>query len=168
SYGSLLGTTLFQSFLAGPLAYKALSRPQFATLQTKTFPYYFGLQSVLPVLLCLTYPGAKHLSARLHSLGVYGVLAEENRWSVLVPLGVMFGAGVLNWAVVGPWTTKVMKERKHQETRDGKKYTDEGPHSQDMQRLNKSFAALHGASTLINLTGLGAMIWYGFTLGSMM
>lgn len=54
------------------------------------------------------------------------------------------------------------------ETRDGKKYFDPGPKSTEMQRLNSSFAKLHGAASLSNLIGLGAMLAYGFTLAEMM
>lgn len=58
-----------------------------------------------------------------------------------------------------------MGERKHQETKDGKKSWDQGPHSEEMQRLNKKFGILHGVSTVVNLVGLGAMVWYGAVLG---
>jgi hypothetical protein len=58
-----------------------------------------------------------------------------------------------------------MKERKHQETRDGKKSYDAGPHTTEMQRLNKKFGALHGVSSLLNLFAFIATIWYGFVLG---
>lgn len=57
-----------------------------------------------------------------------------------------------------------MKERKHQETRDGKKYHDQGPQSKEMQRLNKAFGRMHGVSALTNLVGLGVTVWYGFLL----
>lgn len=51
------------------------------------------------------------------------------------------------------------------ETRDGKKYSDPGPHSKAMEQLNKTFGMLHGVSTIINLTAFGCAIWYGFVLG---
>lgn len=54
------------------------------------------------------------------------------------------------------------------ETRDGKKYYDPGPKSPEMQRLNSSFSKLHGASSLSNMVGLGAMIYYGFLLAEML
>lgn len=57
-----------------------------------------------------------------------------------------------------------MKERKHQETRDGKKYYDQSPQSKEMQRLNKAFSRMHGVSALTNLVGLGVTVWYGFLL----
>ncbi|KAI7151063.1 hypothetical protein KC324_g15303 [Hortaea werneckii] len=85
-------------------------------------------------------------------------------WDVLIPIGVMFGTNLLNLLYLGPATTKVMKERKHQETRDGKKYYDSGPKSQEMQRLNSSFSKLHGASSLSNVVGLAAMLFYGVVL----
>lgn len=50
------------------------------------------------------------------------------------------------------------------ETKDGKKSYDEGPHSHEMERLNKSFGMWHGASAFVNLAGLGVTIWYGFLL----
>jgi hypothetical protein len=68
--------------------------------------------------------------------------------------------------VVGPATTKCMKERKHQETRDGKKSYEPGPHSAEMQRLNKRFGALHGASSLLNLFAIIAAVGYGAVLGN--
>ena len=50
------------------------------------------------------------------------------------------------------------------ETRDGKKYFDQGPHSKEMQRLNTAFSRMHSFSALTNLVGLGITIWYGFLL----
>lgn len=76
----------------------------------------------------------------------------------------MFGTALLNWAYLGPKTTEVMGLRKHQETRDGKKSYDAGPHSKEMQALNKQFGTLHGVSTIVNMVGLGAMIWYAGVL----
>lgn len=58
-----------------------------------------------------------------------------------------------------------MKERKHQETRDGKKSYDKGPQSTEMERLNRRFATLHGMSSLLNLGTIVACVWYGFVLG---
>lgn len=43
-------------------------------------------------------------------------------WDALIPIGVMFGTNLLNLLYLGPATTKVMKERKHQgeaATQDG-------------------------------------------------
>ncbi|ETI21784.1 hypothetical protein G647_05853 [Cladophialophora carrionii CBS 160.54] len=164
SYGILLGTTTFQSFVGGIVAFKSLPRAQFATLQQATFPIYFAMQTALPVVLALTFPAERTaISTRPGSLS--GVLDAENRLQVLTPLATMLISGLLNVVYLGPATTKCMRERKHQETRDGKKSYDPGPHSQEMQLLNKKFEYLHGASSLVNLMGWVAMLCYGFYLG---
>ncbi|KAF2455775.1 hypothetical protein BDY21DRAFT_372921 [Lineolata rhizophorae] len=157
SYGTLLGTTFFQSFIGGTTAFRVLPRHAFSTLQSNIFPIYFGMQTVLPVAMALTYPDAA-------GRGIAGLFEADTRWSALVPTLTMLVTGAANWVVVGPATTGVMKERKHQETRDGKKSYDPGPHSPEMQKLNKKFMRLHGVSSLLNLSGLLAMIWYGIAL----
>ncbi|TKA81324.1 hypothetical protein B0A55_02769 [Friedmanniomyces simplex] len=133
TYGTLLGSNLFQTFLNGPISYTALPRAQFSTLQQAIFPPYFSLQT-------------------------------GNFWDALVPIAVILGTSLVNLVVLGPATTRVMRRRKHQETRDGKRYHDAGPQSAEMQRLNSSFTYLHSASSLSNLIGTGAIIFYGFVL----
>ena len=109
SYGTLLGSTIFQSFIGGIVAFRALPRPQFATLQSNIFPVYFAMQTALPAALALTYPGSRGAPSSLS-----GVLADENRWSVLIPLAANFAAGAVNMLWLGPKTTEVMRLRKHQ------------------------------------------------------
>ncbi len=92
----------------------------------------------------------------------------------------MLVTGLANLMVVGPATTQIMKERKHQgnlvpirflawltiisETRDGKKSYDAGPHSKEMQILNQRFGRMHGISSLLNMAGSLATVWYGIVL----
>ncbi|KAG9241902.1 hypothetical protein BJ878DRAFT_427088 [Calycina marina] len=163
AYGTLLGAQSFQTFVGGIVAFRALPRPQFSTLQQKIFPIYFGLQTALPAILALTYPAVRGLN-RTAPGGLTGTFDVVNRWSVLVPIATMFVSGLVNVVYVGPTTTKIMKRRKHQETRDGKKSYDPAPHSEEMQRLNKSFGIMHGVSSLINLVEYIATVWYGFSL----
>lgn len=115
---TLLGSNLQNTFLAGPLAYKALPRPQFSQLQQAIFPPYFALQTALPIVLALTWPGDKVLAlgdetARAGA-GALGLLEGDNVWNALVPIALMFGTSLLNLVLLGPATTKVMRERKHQ------------------------------------------------------
>jgi len=117
--------------------------------------------------MALTYPGIRNLSpmgGAADSNSLSGVLDERNRYSVLLPITTVFVLNAANLVWAGPVTTRIMKERKHQETRDGKKYYDAGPHSTEMQRLNKAFSRMHGISALTNLIGLGVTVWYGFLL----
>ncbi|KAF2729190.1 hypothetical protein EJ04DRAFT_502784 [Polyplosphaeria fusca] len=157
SYGALLGSTLFQSFIGGIIAFRVLPRPQFAVLQKNTFPAYFALQTITSLIMLLTYPAGPTALLPLSSTPKVHTLH-----SVLI--GIMLVCGVLNWTWVGPQTTEVMRLRKHQETRDGKKSYDKGPHSDEMKALNRRFGILHGVSSLANLVGFLGMCWYGVLL----
>jgi Domain of unknown function (DUF4149) len=167
----------------GIISYRVLPRPQFSSLQQSLFPVYFSLQTALPALMALTYPGER-VAVGLRNSGLSGVFARENRLGVLLPILTVFMAGLSNLVLVGPATTKIMRERKFQgksagfparggtpilihrwiETRDGKKSYDSPPHSKEMVRLNKAFGRMHGISSLINLLGFLGTVWYGLTL----
>jgi len=118
TYGTLLGSNIFQTFMNGPIAFTALPRAQFSTLQQAIFPPYFTLQTALPVILALTWPGERLGGVGgvvlRKDTGYAGVLAEGNLWAALVPIAVMFGTSLLNLVVLGPATTRVMRRRKHQ------------------------------------------------------
>lgn len=73
----------------------------------------------------------------------------------------MFVSALLNKIWIGPATTRIMKERKHQETRDGRKSYDPEPHSKEMKELNRAFGKMHAASSVLNLGGWMVMMWYG-------
>lgn len=115
--------------------------------------------------MALTYPGLKspiNLTSEPSSLS--GLLQPSNRSTVLVPILTVFLANASNLLWAGPVTTRIMKERKRQETRDGKKYHDPGEHSAEMRRLNRAFGTMHGVSALTNLAGLAVTVWYGVLL----
>ncbi|PWW73442.1 hypothetical protein C7212DRAFT_334127 [Tuber magnatum] len=158
AFGTLLGSQFYQSFIGGVMAYRALPRPQFSQLQQKIFPVYFTLQTVLPAVLLLTHPSTSPTSLISPS--------SPHFYNTGLPLLIVLGASLANLAVIGPALSKIMRERKIQETKEGKKYYDEGPKSEKMAALNKRFGAMHGASSLINLTGLVATGWYGVVLGN--
>lgn len=70
------------------------------------------MQTALPAILALTYPGSRNPLGP--PSGIQGTFAEVNKWSVLVPLGTMFLTGLANMLYIGPKTTQIMKLRKHQ------------------------------------------------------
>ncbi|TPX12059.1 uncharacterized protein E0L32_007174 [Thyridium curvatum] len=164
SYGTLLGTTFFHSFVNGFVQFRVLTRPQFSAVQTKIFPIYFSMQSVIPAILILTFPGTSRTLGNL--TGVAGVLDPSNRWSALAPLATMLGTGLVNLLVLLPATQRVMAARRDQEKKDGKKSWDPPPHSQEMAALNKNFGKLHGISSLLNLSNFIAALIYGVTLSA--
>ncbi|OLN94001.1 putative mitochondrial outer membrane protein [Colletotrichum chlorophyti] len=165
SYGTLLGTTFFHSFVNGITMFRVLERPAFSAAQNALFPVYFTIQAALPAVLALTYPGSNSLLG-VHAGGIRGLLDETNRVSALLPIATMFITGLANLLVILPKTQKVMNARYAQEKKDGKKSYDAPPHSQEMLALNKSFGTLHGVSTLVNLAGFVAMVSYGFSLAA--
>jgi len=118
SYGTFLGTTFFHSFVGGVVAYNQLPRPMFAKLMEGTFPFYFGIQTALPLAMMLTFPGETVLQLggeRVGSnSGITGLFKVEHRWTVLVPLMTMFISSAINTVFLGPATTKTMKKRHHQ------------------------------------------------------
>lgn len=71
------------------------------------------MQTVLPVILALTFPGTSKAVGRTDS-GFGGVMQDRNRYNVLTPLGTMFLTGLVNLVYFGPATTTIMRERKHQ------------------------------------------------------
>ncbi|KAG7137131.1 putative mitochondrial outer membrane protein like [Verticillium longisporum] len=189
SYGTLLGTTFFHSFVNGITMFRVLERPSFSAAQNALFPIYFALQTALPAILALTYPGSSNPLGV--ASGLSGLLDESNFRGTLLPIATIFVTGAVNLLVVLPATQKIMAARyaqglthapqppvlprggasKHMtdsrtEKKDGKKSYDPAPHSQEMQALNKRFGKMHGISSLLNLGTFIATIAYGFTLGS--
>ncbi|KAG6000940.1 hypothetical protein E4U21_004864 [Claviceps maximensis] len=163
SYGALLGTSFFHSFINGPTVFTVVERPVFSVIQAKLFPIYFGMQTAIPVILALTFPGNALLGV---PSGPFGLLEMSSRWESLAPIASMFVTGLINLVVMLPATNKVIKERRGQAKRDGKEYYEEGPHSEEMRALSKKFGKLHGLSSLLNLVTIASAVAYGFTLGS--
>ncbi|RDA92872.1 hypothetical protein CP533_2892 [Ophiocordyceps camponoti-saundersi (nom. inval.)] len=100
-----------ESFINGPVMYKAIDRPAFSLAQQSLFPIYFSLQTALPAVLALTFPGST-LAGVPNS--VSGLLDVSSRWDSLVPIATMFVTGLVNLTVLLPATVKTMKERRGQ------------------------------------------------------
>ncbi|KAF7551604.1 hypothetical protein G7046_g7675 [Stylonectria norvegica] len=162
AYGTLLGTSFFHTFINGIVMFKTIDRPAFSAVQQKLFPIYFGLQTILPVVMALTFPGNALIGL---PSGVSGLISDFARWHSLLPIATMFVTGLLNWTILLSATTNTMKARRGQAKREGKEWYSEGPHSDEMKALNKRFGILHGASSLLNVGTYLAAIAYGFTLG---
>ncbi|OAA38890.1 hypothetical protein NOR_06543 [Metarhizium rileyi] len=143
--------------------FKTVERPVFSAIQTKLFPIYFGLQTILPATLALTFPGNALVGV---SSGIFGLFEASSRWHSLAPIATMFVTGLVNLVVLLPATVKIMKDRRGQVKRDGKEWYEPGPHSEEMRALNKKFGMLHGISSLLNLATFVSALVYGFTLGS--
>lgn len=130
----------------------------FSQLQQRVFPVYFTLQSIFPALVLVTHPTASIPSLLTPSSPYF--------YSTTAPLLLAIAVSTLNLTVIGPATTRVMRKRKAQEAKEGKKYYDEGPKSEAMKKLNSKFGRIHGISSLLGLVGFLSAAAYGVVLGS--
>ncbi|OAL51775.1 hypothetical protein IQ07DRAFT_586126 [Pyrenochaeta sp. DS3sAY3a] len=153
AYSTLLGTELYQSFVMTKVAFVALPRLAFTTLQKSVFPVYFQSQSLLILLVAATVP----------PFGPASMVKEKNDWISLAVMSVTAG---LNLLVYGPRTKDVMIERIHQATRDAKLELGAGMKSDEMKKLDRSFSKAHAMSIHLNLITIGATLWYGWRLSS--
>lgn len=94
--------------------FRVLERPAFSAAQQALFPIYFSLQTALPVILALTYPGSSNPLGV--SSGLSGLLDESVRYDTLLPIAVAFLTGAANLFVLLPVTTGIMAERRAQGT----------------------------------------------------
>jgi len=158
-YSWLFGMSLWVSFFAGVIAYKALPRQQFGTLQHRIFPVYFacsiGLSAILLGLWTYGHPdvvpniAAPWLADVAQAYVVAGILIAQ--------------AG--NQFIVGPMTSKTMFKRYQQEKDEGKSYNEPGV-SDKMKALNSTFAQLHGISSLANLYAVIALVFHGMWIAN--
>jgi hypothetical protein len=100
-YSTLLGTSLFQTFVNTKVCYSALPRSAFTTLQKRIFPVYFRGQTALILLSVITVP--PH--------GLFSVVRHKVDW---VPHAVAGVTAVLNLMVYEPRTRKAMVDCVHQ------------------------------------------------------
>jgi hypothetical protein len=91
--------------------FKTVDRASFSAIQQKLFPIYFGLQTVLPGVLALTFPGNSLIGL---ANGPAGLVSEFARWHSLLPISVMAITGAINLTVLLPLTVEVMKKRRGQ------------------------------------------------------
>jgi len=100
-YSTLLGAELYQSFVLTKIAFVALPRSAFTTLQKKIFPIYFRGQAALLFLTAVTIPPS----------GILSIVQHKADW---VPFAIAGVTSVLNLVVYEPRTRKAMIDRVHQ------------------------------------------------------
>lgn len=101
AYSTLLGTELYQSFVMTKLAYQALPRSAFTSLQKQVFPVYFKGQAFLLGLVALTIPPC-------------GPTSLIDRKGNSITFAVAGGTALLNLLLYGPRAQKLMIKRVHQ------------------------------------------------------
>ncbi|KAK4443491.1 hypothetical protein QBC34DRAFT_310905 [Podospora aff. communis PSN243] len=169
SYSTLLGTSLYQSFILTKLAYRSLPRSSFISLQKAVFPVYFRLQTGLLILSAVTVPPFGL------PFGGWSLVTGRSKWD-LIPFCVAGMSGALNLGVYEGRTRRLMLERVERDKRlrdsvatvygaaDSVERT-EGP-SDEMKRLNRLFSKNHAMCIHLNLVTMVAMLFYGWRLAS--
>lgn len=148
-FSTLFGSQLFHGFIGGPVTFGVVPRKTFGLMQSKIFPIYFGMGTVIPAALI------GNLALAQGSLSAVPTFP-------LVALGVTMVTNAINWLYLGPKATKVMFERHELEKEEGvDAYKDKDKASPKMQQLSKTFSQLHGISSLLNLAGFGALVIHG-------
>jgi hypothetical protein len=159
AYSWVFGQTIWVSFIGGVIAHKTLPRPQFISLQAKSFPAHFGssllISSALLARWIYSHPRVlEQLSSPLQS----DVAQAYALASVVLLQGT-------NYFHIGPTTNTVIHARVRQEKVEGKKYTDKNI-SPELTKLNRQFGMWHGISSLANLFTLFALLFHGLWLGA--
>ena len=152
AFSSWFGCSVWVSFIAGIVMFKALPRHIFGRLQSKLFPAYFIFSAGAIVVAIAT--SSSLTKSR-----------EEASSTNTIPYSLIFilACTLLNLLYFEPATTKVMFQRHAVEKRlgtgheIGKIRPDDPKKANDPQlkALSKTFGMLHGASTLLNLASLG-------------
>lgn len=145
-YSVLFGSTTYQSFFSGIVAYKTLPYEHFSALQAQTFPPYFKFQAAASAILLLTPP-----------------VQFASRAAAVASLGAATVGSLANIVWLGPKTREIMERRKAQEVLEGKKCKDPSV-SQVMKDINKEFGKIHGASVVFNMGTFVGLLFYGVVL----
>lgn len=169
TFSALLGSQLYQTFVVTKVAFSTLPGPAYTSFQKRIFPIYFAGQSLLLLFVVVSVP----------PLGPVSLVAEKATW---IPLAVSGAVALVNWGVYGPRTRRLMLDRVEQGMLsswiegcvkadggigrvDAKTMGLQGP-SAEMGVLKKRFSRAHAMCIHLNLVGMGALLFYGWRLGS--
>jgi hypothetical protein len=101
AFSWLFGQNVWQTFFAGVIAHKALSRQMFTVLQARTIPYYFATSSFLSTLLLGLWARAN----KDEILGNYNRFSNASVQQAVVLL-IVSVLSLVNWFYIGPTTNK--------------------------------------------------------------
>ncbi|CAE6468636.1 unnamed protein product [Rhizoctonia solani] len=158
-YSYVFGATLWGSFIAGFIAFRAIPRQQFGLLQSRTFPVFFSTSTgVTTTLLGIWIGTHKEILVDIFDLSSPAVIQA---W-VLASAAT---CNAVNLVYLGPKTTETMFKRHKLERAEKVQYSDPAA-SAEMKALNKQFGALHGISSLLNLFSLFCLAVHGVCIGN--
>ncbi|KAJ9104954.1 hypothetical protein QFC19_003749 [Naganishia cerealis] len=149
AWGMTWGFQVWQTFIGGIVAFRTLPRQTFGLLQSRTFPVYFLVNTLLSTsLLTLDMKLRPDIIKSFKRLPVDTLLALNSRhfWGSTAGLGVMsLGFNLVNGVWVAPKTTEP---------------------SGEMKLLNRQFQTLHSISSLLNMGALLTTGLIGWKIGT--
>ncbi|CAE6525166.1 unnamed protein product [Rhizoctonia solani] len=160
-YSYVFGATLWGSFIAGFIAFRAIPRQQFGLLQSRTFPVFFSTSTGVTIVLLGIWT-ATHNQVLVDTFD-FSSPAVIQAW--VLALAAM--CNTVNLVYLGPKTTETMFKRHKLERAEKVQYSDPLA-SNEMKALNKQFGALHGISSLLNLCSLFCLAAHGVSIGNTM
>lgn len=119
AFGTALGSQVWVSFVGGPVQYANLPRQTFGVIQSKIFPYFFGLNGALSLLLVGTL-AREFKVIREHPFDIFDSTVYQ-----AFTLATCAVSHIVNGLVIGPASSKIMFDRHRQEREEGKDCKDE-------------------------------------------
>lgn len=143
-YSSLFGSTAYQTFYAGIVAYRVLPMKYFGLLQNKLLGNFFYFQTAASLMLLVTVPFRMQVGSALS-------------------LSLSLFTSILNSAVLLPINRRIKEKRQIACAKEGKDFRD--PTASDyIKELNRDFAKAHTLSLGADLVGFLALLCYGVNL----
>lgn len=105
-FSTLFGSHLWHGFIGGPVTFKTVPRQTFGLMQSKIFPFYFALGTIIPTALIGNLALAQGGFSNLPTFPV-------------VTLAISAVANAVNWLFLGPKATEIMFERHRLEREEG-------------------------------------------------
>ncbi|KAL4918379.1 hypothetical protein BDW62DRAFT_64269 [Aspergillus aurantiobrunneus] len=154
SYGTLLGSQIYQTFVLTRITFRALPDREFLLLQKRLFPVYFRCQLGLALLSATTRPPS-----------LPGRAWYRHPWAWnwdSVPLAIVGATGLLNWLVYGPGCSRAVAARWL--LQDAKSNGDKVVDEEAVRRATMKFSRHHARTIHLNVIALIATVWYVFGL----
>lgn len=148
AFGTVLGNQIWVSFVGGPIQYSNLPRQTFGVLQSKIFPYFFGLNGALSLLLVGTL-AREFKVIREHPFDIFDATVYQ-----AFTLATCALSHIVNGLVIGPASSKIMYDRHRQEREEGKDCKDES-----VSKFTKVLSCNMGWCVRTDAAWTGCIFW---------
>jgi len=149
STSMFFGCNVWTTFFSGLIMWSNMKPIDFGKLQTKLFPWYFGVLSISALM------------------GIFSMKCEslDQLFSFkFLPMLTCLLTSVLNLFVLGPLTEEtILKKYAILEEKMGKESEERVAKYPEVVALSKKFGMLHGISSLLNMFGLIGIMYHMYS-----